>query len=230
MKIAFSISPVNKQWVVIKEVIWNTIRQRLRKRLNGISYYLLQHFQLSIYELLATTLSVMSSGCATREKPWQSLAHEVSWPDVMWLIPNELWKLTSSSRKKKYNLLYTPNFRFIPVYALSKKTQISFISLFHWATWICLMWHIFDQHNEKRFFLLTKVEVTVYLSFYYIYHISYKLYVFLFVVCCSCKVEDIQTWFNVTNNTESSLFHYWTVLCEIEPVVQYIHIFIYFFI
>lgn len=128
MKIAFSISPVNKQWVVIKEVIWNTIRQRLRKRLNGISYYLLQHFQLSIYELLATTLSVMSSGCATREKPWQSLAHEVSWPDVMWLIPNELWKLTSSSRKKKYNLLYMPNFRFIPVYALSKKTHFIYFT------------------------------------------------------------------------------------------------------
>lgn len=126
------------------------IRQHLRKRLDGISYYLLQHFWLSIYELLATSLSVMSSGCATVERPRQSLAHKVSWPDVMWIITNELWKLTSSSRKKKYNLLYTSNFCFVPLYMLSKKSQIQFIWLssdFHHATWIYLMWHIFVRRK-----------------------------------------------------------------------------------
>lgn len=142
----FGISPVNKQWIVIKEVIWNTMamRQRLHKRLNGITYYLLQHFWLSVNELLATSLSVMSSGCAAEEKHRQSLAHEVLRPDVMWLITNELWKLTPSSIKKKYNSLYTSNFRFIPVYMLSKKTQIL---LFHRATWIYLMRHIFVRRK-----------------------------------------------------------------------------------
>lgn len=152
MRTVFSISPVNEQWIVMKEVIWNpmAIRLHLRKRIDGISYYLLPHFWLSIYELLATSLSVMSSGCATVERPRRSLAHKVSWPDVMWLITNELWKLTSSSRKKKYNLLYTSNFCFIPVYMLSKMTQIQFIWLssdFHRATWIYLMWHIFVRRK-----------------------------------------------------------------------------------